>query len=167
MNPNIFIISLPLSKRSNTTPVIISVLSTVRSRRANNGSNVFFFFYRDARARVERDREDACNSARFSYAHMLLASSEFRRMHRGTGEGGGREGVSIYRRAFISRNIFTSPARCTAPVGSLKFNDGAENIHSPRGRGNKWLTLTTSGKEKKRRRRRRRKREKGRKKNEL
>lgn len=35
-----------------------------------------------------------------------------------------------------------------APVGSLKFNDGAKNIHSPRGRGNKWLTLATSGKEK-------------------
>lgn len=56
---------------------------------------------------------------------------------------------STYGEPFIPRNIFTSPARrCTSVHGapaSLKFNDGAENIHSrPRAPGNKWLTLATS-----------------------
>lgn len=61
--------------------------------------------------------------------HVLLASSEF---HAG--------GTVRYRESFITRNSFT-----TRFPASLKFNDGAENIHSPRARGNKWFTLATSG----------------------
>lgn len=61
--------------------------------------------------------------------HVLLASSEF---YAG--------GTVRYREPFITRNSFTS----RFPT-SLKFNDGAENIHSPRAQGNKWFTLATSG----------------------
>lgn len=76
---------------------------------------------------IEREKE---REKTIVVHHVLLASSEFH-------AGGARLGIG---EPFITRNSFTS----RFPT-SLKFNDGAENIHSPRAQGNKWFTLATSG----------------------
>lgn len=84
----------------------------------------------------ERKREKEIEKTRSIVVHhVLLASSEF------------HAGARRYREPFILRNSFTSPAAGYRRrfLASLKFNDGAENIHSPRARGNKWFTLATSG----------------------
>lgn len=72
----------------------------------------------------EKERENDCRTPRvIGIVRISRAGGTFRN-----------------REPFITRNSFTS----RFPT-SLKFNDGAENIHSPRAQGNKWFTLATSG----------------------
>jgi len=70
---------------------------------------------------------------------VLLALFEFRALgHRGA--------RSTYREPFISRNIFTSPARRVHGGSIIEIQRwSGKYTLVPRARGNKWLTLATSG----------------------
>lgn len=99
---------------------------------------VEFYASKCMESREKKDREgerEGERKGRLSYTTCYWHRPNFTREHVGIGN-------PLYR-----GTVFTSPAagyRRRSPA-SLKFNDGAENIHSPRARGNKWFTLATSG----------------------